>query len=180
MQTATQPERVLYPIFQRSFGGGQLQVSGTFWASYYGYVSMPGRTVLYLEATITASATVSSVGEMGLFSTPSGPNQAAQTLTKLSASGTLTDMTAGTPPLIIRTAALNYAVLPGTHLWVASRFACGGTQPTFAEGVSHTGLAEVLYATSIAALTGLSTVAGTSPGVITTNHGAPYIRAVED
>jgi hypothetical protein len=111
---------------------------------------------------------------VGLFSSPSAPNKAGQTLTKLVANGTLDTLTSGTG-MKRNTVTLATPIPGGTHLWAAIRTAMATTQPTCVGLSGDMGQGHVLIATGTGALTGISSVAA---GLVTVGTAtvAPDLR----
>ena len=186
MPTPSHPERVWSPAYVRAYGAGRLQFPNQAWAIFLGYIEAPGVTAKHVECLmVTDNAAGTQTAEMGLYSSPHAPNGARQTLTRIVASGSLTDMTAGPLPRIIRTPDLAARIPGGTHLWAVWRCAFGGTQPTIAEGTSKTPLGDVLYIAGPRATTpltdpGAASLALTLPPITAVNHACPYLWMTED
>jgi hypothetical protein len=97
---------------------------------YCGY-TVRAVTCKHVEMYCGVVALGAQTAEVGLFSSPTSPNKAGQTLTCLTSSGTLdTLLTTGTKR---NTTAFNagagYVVPAGTHLWAGVRTNMATTQP---------------------------------------------------
>lgn len=181
MPTANHPDRSWRPPWQCAFGAGILQSAGTAWFHYLGYVDAPGVTVKFIEMQLKVLGVGTQNAELGLFDSPLAPNGASQTLVKLTSSQTLTDMTTGSPPFVVRnTSSLAYAVPAGTQLWAGVRTLMGTTQVTISEGVSHTPLGEVLVTSGCSSFTSITATLGALPTMAIVNHFPPYLWASED
>jgi hypothetical protein len=138
-----------------------LMVSAVAYFVYMGRTTV-AITPKFVEFYVsTLGAGTSEVGEVGLFSTPSAPNKAAQSLTKLVSTGTVDTVKVGLG-VKRNTSAFATSVPAGTFLWAGIRYAMSGTptQPTtlslgydFAEG-------QILSLASATALTGTGPFAG--------------------
>jgi hypothetical protein len=162
-------------------GTAFLLVSGVAYFVYLGRTTA-AITPKHVEFYVSALATgTNEVGEVGFFSTPSAPNKAAQSLTKLVASGSVDTVKTGLG-VKRNTSAFGTSVAAGTHLWAGVRYALNaGTvaQPTmlslgydFAEG-------QILSTAASGVLTG----AGPFAGAIITASAAqvcPDLRGVLD
>lgn len=89
--------------------------------AYFVYV---GRTMQpfvakYIEFFVNSPVQLTTVGEVGLFSTPSAPHKANQTVTKLCVVNALDPVT--TTGVKRNTNALDYSVAAGTYLWAGIR-----------------------------------------------------------
>ena len=105
-----------------------LAISGTAYFVYMGRTTV-ALTPKYIESYLNVIAAGTVVTEAGIFSSPSAPNKASQSLTKLAVTATWDTLTSGLG--VKRSAALSTSVPAGTHLWAGVRFAFGTTQPTF-------------------------------------------------
>lgn len=116
-------------VFRAPLGAG-----GTFTliedTAYFVYVGqVPACTPKYVEFQVTTVGTGAQTAEVGLFSTPSAPNKASQSLTKLTADGTVDTLTVGTG-MKRNTSAFSTAIADGTHLWAGIRTAMATNEPT--------------------------------------------------
>lgn len=154
------PQRVWTPTNYVFNGGALLMDASTAHFIYLAPVNFP---VVFKQVFV--KMTVNGVGtqtaELGLFSSPSPPNKAAQTLTCLTASGTISGMTSGAVALITNTSAFTVPVGAGTYLWAGYRGNMGTTQPTFQTGSRSAGDGEWLRLTSSGALATGTTYAAT-------------------
>lgn len=103
----------------------------TAYFTYLGYVAV-ATTFAFVRFVLETNASGTVAVEVGLFSTPSAPNRANQTVTKLVADATLGDLTTGGgggSPMRSNTTTLAYTVAAGTHLWAGIRTAFSVTQP---------------------------------------------------
>ena len=153
----------------------QAQTSGT--ASYV-YLGKTAAAAVwkYVKFRVSTAGAGTQTAEVGLFSSTSAPNGAAQTLTKLWADGTLTALTA--TGIGRNSTASAISVPAGTHLWAACRFAMATTQPTLAVLTDDWQLGYALQATSSAALTSLTTVTPSLTAAVQTIF--PDLRATMD
>lgn len=168
-------------IFQSSLPGhatGFVLVSGTAYFTYLGRammeVSPRPQFVEFHVSTIGAGA---QIAEVGLFSSPSAPNKAAQSLTKIVSTGTVdTLISTGVKR---NTAAFGAAVPFGTHLWAGIRTAMATTQPTIESLCRDMAQGNVLSAAAAGVLTAVGPFSGT---IIAAATGpiAPDLRVTLD
>ena len=165
-------------VFRSPLGAG-----GTFTliedTAYFVYVGqVPACTPKYVEFQVTTAGSGAQTAEVGLFSTPSAPNKASQSLTKLVADGTLDNLASGTG-IRRNTSAFSTAIADGTHLWAGVRTAMATNEPTlrgieldFAQGY-------VLSTATAGALTGTGPWTGalTAGGTVTIG---PTLRVTLD
>lgn len=121
---------------------------------YFVYV---GKTVIdmtpkFVEFYVTVVGAGAQTAEVGLFSTPSAPNKAAQTLTKIAATGTISSLTS--TGVKRNTNAFSTLVPAGTHLWAGIRTAMATTQPTVSGLVDDYYEGNILQDAFTGALTG--------------------------
>jgi hypothetical protein len=97
--------------------------------AYFLYVGRTARAItpLYVEFFVGTGGTGAQTAEVGLFSSPAAPNKAAQTLTKIEATGTVDDLT--TTGVKRNTNPFSTVVPVGTYLWAGVRFNMATTQP---------------------------------------------------
>ena len=129
-------------------------------------------TPKYVEFWVTTISAGTQVMEVGLFSTPAAPNKAAQTVTKLVATGTV-DATNATG-VKRNTTNFSTAIAAGTHLWAGIRTYHATTQPTVLSLSHDFEHGEVLTTAAATALTG----AGPWTGAVIT--GATYNDVAPD
>lgn len=112
--------------------GANANVSGQ---AYWVYVGFMDQQRLFQGITLQQSAIQGAgtqVAEVVFASTPSAPNRAGQTLTKLgNADSNLSSLTSATTAVIRPGAPMNTLVPAGTHLWCGFRQAMGTTQAGF-------------------------------------------------
>lgn len=145
-------------------------VSGTTYWVYIGYVSV-STVVTFIEFYVTSGGTGIQTAEVAIFSTPAAPNRAAQTLTKLTATGSLNALT-GTG-VLRNSSTLNYTISAGTHVWAAIRTVMGSTQPTFIGVAGDYNDGMIFTKTGVGALTSATTVS--SPTIPTAGINAAQV-----
>lgn len=84
-------------------------------------------TLARIRYFIAVAASGTQVAELAYASTPLPPCGAAQVLTKIAATGSVTDLTLTNN----QNTALAATIPAGTNLWIGFRAAMGTTQPTF-------------------------------------------------
>lgn len=151
------------PPVMRSALDASTSLTVTSGVAYWVYVGqLPyGCVPRYVEVGIRAGGTGAQTAEICIASTPVAPNGAAQVLTRIEATGTITALTGTTVP-ISNTTAFSTWVAAGTHLWAGVRTAMASTQPMFhalfddkLQGyVLSTAASGVLTSTSVNAWTG--------------------------
>jgi len=153
-----------------------LAISGT---AYFVYV---GRTVIAIAPPrISLHCTTAGLGtqiaEIGLFSTPSAPNGASQSLTKLVSTGTVDSLTSTGRKR--NTSAFATELNVNTYLWAGVRFAMATTQPTVMGLFADISTGCILQLTGAGALTGAGPFTGS---VIAVNTAAvcPDLRITLD
>lgn len=104
-----------------------LLVSGTAYFVYVGRV-VKALTPKYIEFHVTTAGAGTQTAEVALYSTSSAPNKSAQTLSLITGTGTVDDLT-GTG-MKRNTTAFSTSIAANTHLWAGIRTAMGTTQPT--------------------------------------------------
>jgi hypothetical protein len=134
-----------------------LMVSGT---SYFVYV---GRTTAaitpkFVELHVATIGAGAQTAELGLFSTPLGPNKAAQSLTKLVSTATIGALTS--LGMVRNTSAFAASVPAGTHLWAGVRTAMATTQPSPVALAYDMAQGSVLSAAASGVLTGAGPFSG--------------------
>lgn len=124
-------------------------VSGT---AYFVYVGRTVRAVTpkYVEFHVTSAGDGAQTAEVGLYSTPSAPNKAAQSLSKLVATATVDDLT--TTGMKRNTTEFSTLIAAGTHVWAAIRVAMATTQPDIVGLANDMEQGHVLAQASSAAL----------------------------
>lgn len=107
---------------------------------------------------VTSGGASTQVGEVGIFSSPTAPNRAAQTLTKIVATGTLDDLT-GTG-VLGNTTAFAQDVDAGTFLWAGYRVDMASTEPSVQGLGSDLSQGRILSLAAATAFTSGTTYAG--------------------
>lgn len=138
-------------------------IAGTTTTGATAYFVYLGRTNRRLSAQkvlfrVTTGGASTQAGEVGVFSSPVAPNGAAQTLTKIVATGTLDDLT-GTGTLG-NTTAFNKTIPAGTHIWAGYRVDMASTEPTVIGLTGDESNGAVLSLGSATAFTSGTTYAG--------------------
>ena len=128
--------------------------------AYFVYLGKTNKKILANKVifNVTTGGASTQVGEVGLFSTTSAPNGAAQTLTKLMATGTLDDLT-GTG-ILGNTTAFATDVAAGVHLWAGYRVDMASTEPTVVGVTGDNSRGRILSLGSAGVMTSTSTYAG--------------------
>jgi hypothetical protein len=157
-------------------------VTLTSGVAYFVYL---GRTVTaltpkHVEFFVSTAGSGAQTGEAGFFSSPNSPNKAAQTLTKLVATGTLDSLT--TTGVKRNTAAFATSVPAGTYLWAGLRTAMATAQPAIAGLCMDFSQGRILSTAGAGVLTGTGPWTGaivTVPGYLNTPI-CPDLRGVLD
>ena len=137
--------------------GGAALTEDTAYFVYLGTLKK-AVTALKIYFHVTTGGTGAQTAEVGLFSTPTAPNRAAQTLTKLVATGTLGDLT-GTGVLGNSTSfALD--IPAGTNLWAGIRTAMATNEPQIYGLTADMSHGRILSTATAGALTASSSFAG--------------------
>lgn len=156
--------------------GTLLLISGTAYFVYLGKTTL-AITPKFVELHVGTIGAGAQVAEIGLFSTPTAPSKAAQSLTKLVSTGTVDALTS----LGVKrnTVAFATAVAVGTHLWAGVRAAMATTQPTMQALAIDMAQGEVLSLVAAGVLTGTGPFAG---AIIAASVAAicPDLRATLD
>ena len=128
--------------------------------AYFVYLGKTNRklTATRVLAHVTTGGTGAQTAEVGLFSTPTAPNRAGQTLTKLVADGTLGDLT-GTG-VLGNTTAFSTDIPAGTHLWAGIRTAMATNEPQIVGLTQDMSAGLVLSTATAGALTAGTTFTG--------------------
>lgn len=149
--------------------GANANVSGQ---AYWVYVGFMDQNRLFQGITLQQSAIQGAgtqVAEVVFASTPTGPNRASQTLTKLgNGDGALSSLTAATTAVIRPGAPMNTLVPANTHLWCGFRQAMGTTQAGFYCLSIDAGQGAIL----VTAASGALTAAGPWVGALATQSAA--------
>lgn len=123
---ASTPRDIFKPLLNTT---SRITTTGAtaYWV-YLGFVTEPVTLGYVRFINNAAGAGTQTVGEVGLFSTTTGPDGTNKTMTKLAASGTVTDCT--TTGVKKNTSSLSCSVPAGTHLWAGYRFDMATTEPS--------------------------------------------------
>lgn len=159
------------------FSGGSLTLLAD--TAYFVYLLYTTKeiTVKHVEWQVQGVGSGSQTAECGLFSTPNAPSKAAQTLTKLTATGTLDALTSNGAKR--NTTSLAYIVPPGVHLWAGIRTNMATTQPGLRGLTCDFAQGHLLELAAAGALTASDTFAGVIPAVAATAIG-PDLRIALD
>ncbi len=136
---------------------GAVTVGAVAYAVYIGksYTRITAQKVTFHVSTGGAST---QVGEVGIFSSLVGPNQSAQTLTKIVATATLDDLT-GTG-VKGNTTAFAQDIDANVHLWCVYRVDMASTEPTVFGLTADMSQGQILSLPAASDLTTVSTIAG--------------------
>lgn len=161
--SASSAPNVFDAMSQRVLMSPLMGVNGFIMSSGVGYFAYVGQvataiTVKFVELIVSTAGAGAQVAELGIFSTPSAPNKANQSLTKLAATGTIGALTA--TGAIRNTASFAQAVSVGTHLWAGMRSAMATTQPQVLGLASDFAEGQYLTAAAPGVLTGAGPFAG--------------------
>lgn len=157
------------------FVGAAVTIADT---AYFVYLGLTGRQIVanFIEFHVTAGGTGAQTAEVGIFSSPSAPNRAGQSLTKLAANGTLSALT-GTG-VMRNTADLATPVAPGVHLWAGLRTNLASTQPAVFGITADMSEGLILALTTAGALTAAGPFAGALIAPVVTAWQAPNLRLI--
>ena len=153
-----------------------VMISGTAYFSYVGRVAT-SITPKFVEFYVTGAGAGAQTAEVALYSTPLSPNKSAQTLTRITSTGTLNSLTA--TGVCRNTTAFSTVVSAGTHLWAAMRTAMATTQPTLGGIASDLGQGSILTTTGGGALTGVASASGLIVAAATVTT-CPYLSVTLD
>lgn len=151
-------------------------ISGTAYFVYLGRVAT-SITPKFVEFYVTGAGAGAQTAEVGFYSTPTSPSKAAQTLTRIAATGTVNSLTA--TGVCRNTTAFATAISAGTHLWAAFRTAMATTQPTVGGIASDLSQGSILTTTGGGALTGVASASGLLVAAATATT-SPYLSATLD
>jgi len=126
-------------------------LTGTAYFVYVGKLAID-LTPKFVEFWVSTAGTGAQTAEVGLFSSPAGPNKAGQTLTKLVSTGTVDSLT--TAGIKRNTSAFATSIAAGTHLWAGIRTAMATTQPAVGGLVQDNSQGHALSTGAAGALTG--------------------------
>lgn len=165
-------------VFRAPLGCGST-IALTANTAYFVYMGqVPACTPKYVEFQMTAAGSGAQTAEVGLFSTPSAPNKANQSLTKLVATGTVDTLTA-TLTVKRNTNAFSTAIADGTYLWAGIRTNLASTQPTLRGIELDFGQGYLLTTATAGALTGAGPWTGALTSAATVVNG-PTLRVTLD
>lgn len=137
--------------------GTLLLVEDTAYFTFLGRVTT-AFTPAYVNVFVTTVGAGAQTAEIGLFSTPAAPNAAGQTLTKIVATDTISDLTA--TGVKHNSSAFVVSVAAGTYLWGGIRTAMASTEPTCQALNRDFGRGNVLTTATAGALTSGTTFTG--------------------
>lgn len=140
--------------------GSSLLTSGMAYFAYMGFTSSD-ITIDYVRFLVRTAGAGAQTAEVGVYTSPNSPQGAAQTLTKIAATGTLDSLTS--TGVKGNSSALGAAVSGGSHVWAGIRTAMATTQPRVLPYVWDGGLAACLEESGASALTATSS---NSPSVV--------------
>ncbi len=147
--------------------------SGTAYFVYLGYIT-EAVTLEYVRFAVATAGAGSQTAELGLFSTPSAPNGAGQTLTKIVATGSVDSLTSTGAKK--NSSGFAQAIPINTHLWAGYRVAMATTQPSCTGVWTDAARGMVLTTASATSFTSGSTWSG-STVADTGAWQAPYLTA---
>jgi hypothetical protein len=153
-----------------------VMISGTAYFAYVGRVAT-SITPKFVEFYVTGAGAGAQTAEVALYSTPTSPNKSAQTLTRITSTGTVDSLT--TTGVKRNTSAFSTAVSAGTHLWAAMRTAMATTQPTCGGVASDLSQGSILTTTGGGALTGVASASGSLVAAATATT-CPYLSVTLD
>jgi hypothetical protein len=169
------PGRVLLSTLAPG-AAGFLLIADTAYFVFIGRLAVP-TIPKFVEFQVSVAGVGSQTAEVGLFSTPLGPNKGGQVLTKLVSTGTVDSLIS--TGMKRNTAAFATEIPIGTFLWAGVRTNMGTTQPTV-WGLGLDNAEGMILATTTA---GVLTAAGPWTGSIiaaVTTVIAPDIRITLD
>lgn len=147
----------------------QATSSGTIYWCYVGYLPK-GTVIKRVRVGVSSLGTGAQTAEVGVFTGTGPPNFAAQTLTKVWASGSVDDLTVGTG-FKGNTADNTVALRNDAHVWVGFRNAMASTQVTTHVLQRDWGQGHLMQTVGAGAMTGSNTFTGT-PVTFTNNTSA--------
>ena len=130
--------------------GDLLVIADTAYFAYLGR-AIRNFTPKFVVANVDVIGAGAQVAEVGFFSTPSSPNKAGQSLSKIVASASVDTLT--TLGAKRNTAAFGTLVLSGTYLWAGIRVNMAVTEPRFAPYGRDRGQGALLSQAAAAAFT---------------------------
>jgi hypothetical protein len=155
---------------------GTALTSGTAYFTYLGRLDAD-KVIKFIKFWVGTAGAGSQTAEVGLFSTPSAPCRAGQTLTKLEATGTVDSLT--TTGVKGNTSAFTGTRAAGTHLWAGVRTAMATTQPTIFGVWGDFGSGYVLRTASATAFTSGTTYTGALVTAATGWNGPNLIGSLD-
>lgn len=176
---AATPNADVYGRNQRAplgAGGTFLLIEDTAYFVYMGQLAHT-RIPLYVEFVVTTVGSGAQTAEVGLFSTPLPPNKAAQSVSKITSTGTVDSLT-GTG-VKRNTSAFSTPCYAGTYLWAGIRTAMATNEPTLRGAELDFAQGYLLSTATAGALTGAGPWTGalTAGGTVTVG---PTLRIVYD
>lgn len=174
-----QAQRIFRPSPELVVGGTIALVSNT---GYFVYIGKVERTTTFarVQFQVTGAGNAAATNEVALFSSPTAPSGAVQTLTRLAGSGVQT--TTSTTGVKSNVTSMAVSIAQGTHLWAGIRSASLTTQPTCV-GLSFDMLGgAIMTKATVNALTNVAnaTITGLSIPAFSTATVAPALRVTLD
>lgn len=148
---------------QRIFQSGLTVVPASLTTTGVGYWVYVGQresavTVKFVEFIVNTAGVGAQTAEIGIFSSPTAPNKANQTLTKLASTATVNSLLA--TGICRNTASFAQAVAANTHLWAGIRIAMVTTQPQVLGLANDYAEGQILSAAAPGVLTGAGPFTG--------------------
>ena len=154
-----------------------LLINGSAYFVYVGQTPF-ARVPQFVRWHVVAAGSGGQTAECGLFSTPLAPNMAAQSLTKIAATGTLSSLT--TTGVKSNTTAFAVNVPAGTHLWAGIRTAMGTAQPTIRALMGDESQGNILILAVSGVLTGAGPFAGALVALNANGAAHPHLSVTLD
>lgn len=170
---------VMFRVFMSQLPSiaGAVTTASTAYFVYVGQVQS-AITVNRVECFVTSVGAGTQTAEIGLFSSPSAPNRAGQTLTKIVATGTVDALTSA--GLRRNTTAFAQSVSAGVHLWAGIRISMVTTQPQLYGLTADISDGQILSTASATAFTSGTTYSGALITASVTAWQAPHLRVTLD
>lgn len=173
--TGSDEQRVFLPDVGAN--GTFVTISQTAYFVYLGYTDR-ALTPKHVEFQVTVvGAGAETAKEVGLFSSPSPPSKADQTLTKLVSGATDTLVSVGVKR---NTTPFGTSIAAGTHLWAGIRTQLATTQPTCLGLGQDMNQGRLLSLAAAGVFSSGSTYAGVRPAVALAAVLGPYLTATLD
>jgi len=157
---------------------GLVCVSNRAYFVYHGRLTRAA-TFARVKLQVTAGGSGAQNAEIGIFSTPNPPNGTAQTLTRLTVTNSVTDLTTTGIKSNINVFVTPVALIPeGTHIWSALRTGMVTTQPTVVGVVYDFESGSIMIKDNCDLLTTApnATISGATIPTFSTTQIAPLMR----